>query len=91
MFKLWHYIKLKIQLTLKSTFFNLCVNINCIMSLMNHETVFFHFFKIKIKKTFKLILMHNIESNIYNNVNYVVLILLISEKINEKLTLTQIQ
>ena len=61
------------------------------MSLINHETVFFHFFKTKIKKVLKLILVHDIESNIYNNVDYIVLILLILEKINKKLALTQIQ
>ena len=60
------------------------------MSLMNYEIIFFYFFKIKIKKALELILMHNIENNTHNNINYIILILLILRKINKKLMLIQI-
>ena len=46
---------------------------------------------LKFKKAFKLIFIHDIKSNIYNNINYAVLILLIFKKINKKLMLMQIQ
>ena len=60
------------------------------MLLINYKIIFLHFFKIEIKKTFKLILIHDIKSNIHNNVNYIIFILLILRKLNRKSALTQI-
>ena len=58
------------------------------MFLINQKTVHLHFLNTKIEKAFKLILIHSIEINTHNNINYVVLTLLISEEINEESALT---
>ena len=76
---------------LKSFLFNSCVNINCMMSLINHKTVHLHFSNTKIEKAFKSILIHSIEINTHNNINYAVLTLLILKKINEESVLVQMQ
>ena len=73
---------------LKSLFFDSCIDIDCMMSLINCETVHLHFLNVKIKKTFKSILIHNIEINIHNSIDYIVLTLLILKKINEESALT---
>ena len=74
---------------LELLFFNSCININCIMFLINHKTVHLHFLNIKIEKTLKFILIYDIEINTHNSINYVVLTLLILKEINEESVLTQ--
>ena len=75
----------------ESLFFNSCINTDYTMSLINHKTVHLHFLNTKIKKTFKLILIHSIEINTHNNINYAVLTLLILREINEESALMQMQ
>lgn len=89
-FQNWHYITLAVQFMFSDFTEMICLDTDCIMSLINREFLQQHQFNLTVQKLTDKITVHSIESKTHKCQKYVCLSLYLSDMLSEKLTVAYI-